>query len=83
MLKAKTILELFEALSPAEQDKCREVISAAPVRNAGNFKKQRPQLRPEHSTDALMYDLVVRQNGIIFKNTNLQAEKFAKPASQR
>ncbi len=74
MLKALTVLELYKALSPEEQEKCRNVIVAAPVTGLpSKTKKQRPRLRPEHSTDALVYDCVVRDLGVIFKNTNLQA----------
>lgn len=76
MLKAKTILELYEALSPQEQAKCREVIAAAPVTaSPSKTKKQRPTLRPEHRTDALVRDMVIRDLGITFKNTNPQAAK--------
>lgn len=77
MLKATTVLELYRALSPQEQEKCRQVIAAAPAHAASKPRKKRLQLRPEHSTDALVYDLVVRQNAIKFTNTNLQADKFA------
>lgn len=74
MLKAITVLELFEALSPQEQEKCREVIATAPVQTSPKAKTQRPQLRPEHRTDALVYDMVVREAGIKFTNTNLQVD---------
>lgn len=76
MLKALTVLELYEALSPAEQEKCRQAIAAAPVPTSSpKAKKQRVQLRPEHRTDALVRDMVIKANGIIFKNTNLQVVK--------
>lgn len=76
MLQAKIVIELFEALSPEEQSKCRDVIAAATV---PNFKHKKPanQLKPEHRTDALVYDLVVRENNI--KNTNVQAGRLANP----
>jgi hypothetical protein len=81
MLQAVTVLELYKALSPQEQEKCRHAILAAPVSGASPKPRQkRATLRPEHTTDALVYDLVVRQNGITFKNTNPQAAKFAQPA---
>ena len=83
MLKALTVLELFQALSPAEQQKCRAAIGTAPVlETAQKAKRQRPQLRPEHRTAALVYDLIVRENGITFQDTNLQAETPALPARQ-
>jgi hypothetical protein len=67
MLKATTILELYEALSPQEQEKCRSVITAAPVTaSPSKTKAQRPQLRPEHRTDALVRDMVVRDLSIKF-----------------
>lgn len=75
MLKALTVLELYNALSPQEQEKCRQVIAAAPVVvPSSKPKRKRPQLRPEHRTDALVYDCVVRDLGITFKNTNVQAD---------
>jgi len=74
MLRATTILELYEALSPQEQEKCRGVITAAPVTALpSKTKAQRPQLRPEHRSDALVRDAVIRDLGITFKNTNPQA----------
>ena len=78
MLKATTVLELFGALSPAEQEKCRAAISigaAAVPASSPKTTKQRPQLRPEHRTDALVRDMVIRDLGITFKNTNPQAAK--------
>lgn len=76
MLKAKTVLELYEALSPQEQAKCREVIAAAPVSaSPSKRRKQPPQLQPEHRTDALVRDMVIRAHGITFKNTNPQVVK--------
>lgn len=77
MLKATTVLELFGALSPAEQEKCRAALTSAATVPASSpkTKKQRAQLRPEHATDALVRDIVVSNLGITFKNTNPQAVK--------
>lgn len=85
MLQAVTILQLFEALSPAEQEKCRAALTSAATVPASSpkRKKQRFQLLPEHSTDALVRDMVIRDNNITFKNTNLQAVKFAKTTRKR
>jgi hypothetical protein len=75
MLKATTVLELFEALSPAEQEKCRAALTSAATVPASSpkTKKQPLRLRPEHATDALVRDMVIRDLGITFKNTNSQA----------
>lgn len=81
MLKATTVLELFEALSPAEQETCRAAllrtasVSASPTKK----RKKRVQLLPEHSTDALVRAMVIRDNAITFNKTNLQAAKVANP----
>lgn len=75
-IKASTFLELFEALSPAEQEKCRAAIGTASVpASSPKTKKQRLQLLPQHRTDALVRDAVIKANGIRFINTNLQVAK--------